>query len=153
MGVRRNFSRGGNVDILLVHIPVANDAMQMDLHKTLYPFYTREKIPHERTRCVCICLKSYSGGVVIEFAKRLYCLSSFTGTAELGFDLNYPQLRFQCHISLSGLKRTSQNLVWNVFYILSNRNAFSFHSLVNVQFWAVSENKSLFQINQQPEHQ
>jgi len=111
MGVRRNFSGGCNVDILLILIQVANDAMQMDLHKTLYPFYTTEKLPHESTRSVCICLKSYSGGVVFKFAMRLYCLSSFAGTVELGFDLNYPQLRLRCHIILSGLKRTSQNLV------------------------------------------
>jgi len=31
----------------------------MDLHKTVYPFYTTEKLPHESTRSVCICLKSY----------------------------------------------------------------------------------------------
>jgi len=94
MGVRRNFLGGGNVDILLLLIQVANEAMQMDLHKTLYPFYTTEKIPHESTHSVYICLKSFSGGVVFQFAERLYCLSSFAGTAELGFDLNYPQLRF-----------------------------------------------------------
>jgi len=25
---------------------IADDAMQMDVHKTLYPFYTTEKTPH-----------------------------------------------------------------------------------------------------------
>ena len=40
MGVRRNFSRGGNVDISRILFEIANDAMQMDLHKMLYPFYT-----------------------------------------------------------------------------------------------------------------
>ena len=25
---------------------IADDAMQMDVHKTLYPFYTRKKMPH-----------------------------------------------------------------------------------------------------------
>ena len=54
----------------------------MDLHKTLYPFYTTKKIPHERTRSVRICLESYSGGAVFKFAKGLY-LSSFTAFAEL----------------------------------------------------------------------
>jgi len=60
--------------------------MQMDLHKTLYPFYTTKKIPHESTRSVRDLKKSYSGGVVLEFAKRLYFLSSYTAFAELGND-------------------------------------------------------------------
>jgi len=30
----------GNVDISLIFFQIANDAMQMDLHKTLYPFHT-----------------------------------------------------------------------------------------------------------------
>jgi len=25
---------------------IADDAMQMDVHKTLYPFYTTKKVPH-----------------------------------------------------------------------------------------------------------
>jgi len=82
MGVRRNLSRGCNVDISLILFKVANDAIQMGLHKTLYPFYTTKKIPHERTRSVRICLESYSGGAVFKFAKGLY-LSSFTAFAEL----------------------------------------------------------------------
>jgi len=69
MGVRRKFSRGVNVDISLSLFQVANDAMQMDLHKTPYPFYTTKKIPHKSTRSVRIFLKSYSCGVVFEFGK------------------------------------------------------------------------------------
>jgi len=72
MGVRRNFSRGEQRLYLLILFQVANDAMQMDLHKTLYPFYTTKKILHESTRSIRIGLKSYSGGVVFEFTKRLY---------------------------------------------------------------------------------
>jgi len=40
MGVHINFFQGGcNVDISLILFQIANDAMQMDLHKMLYPFY------------------------------------------------------------------------------------------------------------------
>jgi len=38
MGVHRNFSRGDNVDFAYLFL-VADDAMQMDVHETLYPFY------------------------------------------------------------------------------------------------------------------
>jgi len=37
MDVRRNFSRVGNVEILLILFRLLT--MQMDVHKTLYPFY------------------------------------------------------------------------------------------------------------------
>jgi len=67
MGVRTNFSRGGNVDISL-----KKDVMSLDLHKTRYPSYTTKKIPHESKRFVRICLNLYSGGVVFVFAKRTY---------------------------------------------------------------------------------
>ena len=50
MGVRRKFAKEGNVDISLVLFQVANDATQMDLHETLYPFYTTKKIPYEHGR-------------------------------------------------------------------------------------------------------
>ena len=43
MGVRKDFFLvGGNVNISLVVLQVANDAIQMVLHKTFYPFYTKE---------------------------------------------------------------------------------------------------------------
>jgi len=34
--------------ILFTHLGgnIADDAMQMDVHKTLYPFYTTKKMPH-----------------------------------------------------------------------------------------------------------
>jgi len=47
MGVRRNFSTGSNADISLILFQVANDAMQMYLQKTLYPFYTTKKFPKQ----------------------------------------------------------------------------------------------------------
>jgi len=49
-----HFPGAGNVDISLILFQVANDAMQMDLHKTLYPFCTTKKISHESTRSVRI---------------------------------------------------------------------------------------------------
>jgi len=72
------FPEGGNVGIVLILFQAANDAMQMDLHKMLYPFCTTKKIPHESTRSIRIILKLYSGRVVFEFAKKLYFLSFFT---------------------------------------------------------------------------
>jgi len=45
MGVGRNFSSGDNVDISLILFQVEDDAMQMDLCKTLYPFYQRSRGP------------------------------------------------------------------------------------------------------------
>jgi len=56
-GRPQKFFQGGNVDISLVLFQVAIDAMQMDFHETLYPFYTTEKIPHESTRSIRIILK------------------------------------------------------------------------------------------------
>jgi len=115
MGVHRNFCRGGNVNISLVLFQVANDAMQMDFHKTLYPFFTTKKIPHESTRSARIFLKCYSGGVVFEFAKdctfchplqlllncgilqyHYYCEQQ---TTESELDLNCPQLRLRCSVA------------------------------------------------------
>ena len=149
MGVRRNFSRGGQRR----HFPYpfsgcercnANGPSQ----NAFYPFYITKKNPHESTRSVRNFLKSYWGGVVLAFAKKLHFLSSFTAFAELGYhpissllwtadnwaelDLNYPQLHVcGAHISLCGLNLTSQNLVWNIFYFMAIRNAFSFHKLFN----------------------
>jgi len=47
MGVRQNFSRGGNVDIYPVWVAI--DAVQMDVHKTFQPFYTTKTMPHVTT--------------------------------------------------------------------------------------------------------
>jgi len=43
MGVRRNFSRGDNVDISLILFQVANNAMQMDLRKRLSLLFLHHK--------------------------------------------------------------------------------------------------------------
>jgi len=73
------------VDILII-IWVTDNAMQMDLHKTLYPFFTAKQIPHEARAPFASFQKSYSSGVVYEFSKRVYLLPSFTAFAELGYN-------------------------------------------------------------------
>jgi len=45
MGVRRNFSRGGQTRYFAYPFHVADDAMQMHVHKTLCPFFTITKMP------------------------------------------------------------------------------------------------------------
>jgi len=45
MGVRRKICGGGKVDILLP-FPVAEDTMQIVVHKALYPFYIAKKMPY-----------------------------------------------------------------------------------------------------------
>jgi len=57
MVVRRKFSRGGQCQHFSHPFQVADDAMHMDVHKTLYPFYTAKKISHESTRSICILVE------------------------------------------------------------------------------------------------
>jgi len=47
MGVRRKFSRRGQRRHIAYPFLVADDAMQTDVHKALYPFYTTTKITHD----------------------------------------------------------------------------------------------------------
>jgi len=47
MGVRRNFSRVGQRPNFADPFQVADDAMQMDVHKALHPFFTTKKITHD----------------------------------------------------------------------------------------------------------
>jgi len=118
----------------------------------------RENFPWKHALCSQF-LKSYSGGVVFEFAKgcafchplQLFLIWSIIQcnyycelqTTQPELDLNYPYLRLRCsHISLCGLNLTSQNLVGNVFYTVAIRNSFSFHKLVTSIFRALSTNKS-----------
>jgi len=44
MGIRRNFSRGGESRHFACPSQAADDTMQMDVHIMLYPFYTTKKI-------------------------------------------------------------------------------------------------------------
>jgi len=45
MGVRKNFSRVGKVDILIVHFMLLTTQIQIDIHITLYFCYTTKKLP------------------------------------------------------------------------------------------------------------
>jgi len=80
MGVRRNFSKGaGNVIILRGYVfLVADVAMQMDVHKTLYCFYTTRKCPVKPRASFASILKPFSSEAVYEFTTKLYFLSSVT---------------------------------------------------------------------------
>jgi len=46
MGVCKNFSKVGKVDILVVHFRLLTIQMQIDVHITLYPCYTTKKMTH-----------------------------------------------------------------------------------------------------------
>ena len=46
MGVRKNFSRVGKVDILVVHFRLLTIQVQIDVHITLYPCRTTKKMTH-----------------------------------------------------------------------------------------------------------
>jgi len=46
MGVRRNISRRGQHRHLAYIFQIADDAMQMDVNKSLYPFYPPKIMPH-----------------------------------------------------------------------------------------------------------
>jgi len=46
MDVRKNFSRVGNVDILVVHFRLLTTQMQIDVHITLYLCNTTKKMTH-----------------------------------------------------------------------------------------------------------
>jgi len=46
MGVLKNFSRVGQVDILVVYFRLLTIQMQIDVHITLYPCYTTKKMSH-----------------------------------------------------------------------------------------------------------
>jgi len=98
------FQGAGKVDISLILFQVANDTMQLDLHKTHYLFYTTKKIPHESRCSGCIFLKSYSGGVVFEFAKRLY----FCRPLQLLLNWGIVQYHYYCEV-----QTTESELVLN----------------------------------------
>jgi len=46
MGVRRNFSRGGQSQNFAYLFQVVDDATQMDVYKTLHLLYTTKKMPN-----------------------------------------------------------------------------------------------------------
>jgi len=45
VGVRRHFP-GGTTSTFYLSLQVPDDAMQVDVHKTFYPFYTTKKMPY-----------------------------------------------------------------------------------------------------------
>jgi len=149
--MRRNFPGGGNLDISLILFLVANDAMQIGLRKTLSTFSTPERKFTKQARapfalfeiiwrwnCFRVCEK------VVLFV-ILYSFCWIGVSSNVIIIVNYRQLSrnwtwttHNCvcgaHISLCGLNPASQNLVWNVFYTLAIRNAFSFHELLVIRF-------------------
>jgi len=52
MGVRRNFSKWGQRRHFACPFQVADDAMQIDVHKTLFPFYTIKKMPYVTVKVI-----------------------------------------------------------------------------------------------------
>jgi len=46
MGVLKNFSMVGKVDISVAHFRLLTIQMQIDVHITLYPCYTTKKMTH-----------------------------------------------------------------------------------------------------------
>jgi len=150
MSVHRNFSRGGNVDISLILFQVANNATQMDLHKTLNLCTHKENSPWKHSlrshfwnriqvelQAIRICEKVLFG--------ILYSFCWIGVTSNIIIIVNCRQLCLNwtwtihnracgAHIRLCGLNLTFQNLVWNVYYTLDIRNAFSFHKLLNIHF-------------------
>jgi len=69
--------------------------MQTNVHQTLYCFYTTKKMPH--MKAFASIMKSFSSGVIYEFATKAYLLPTVTAFAELArihtteseMDLNY----------------------------------------------------------------
>jgi len=114
MGVRRNFSRGGATSTFPLSFFRLRTMQCKWTFMKGFTFSTLKKIHHESTCSIRIFLKSYSGGVVFEFVKRLY--STFCHplqllliwgiiqyhyyceiqTTESEVDLNYPQLCLWC---------------------------------------------------------
>jgi len=63
MGVRRNFSRGGQSRHFAYPFQVVEDATQMDVHKTPHPFYITKKMPNVTATVadsVCFLRKFYT---------------------------------------------------------------------------------------------
>jgi len=68
MGIHRNFSRGGNVNIYLFQ--VADVEMQMDVQNALL-FLHHKKCPTKERAPFAFNLKSFSNRAVYEFATKL----------------------------------------------------------------------------------
>ena len=115
------FQERCSVDIWFILFQVANDAVQMDLNKGFTVSTPQSKFPI----LYGFCWIGVSSSIIITVnCRRL--------------NLNWTWTIHNCicgaHISLCWLNLTSQNLVWNVFYTLAIRNAFSLHKLHNIHF-------------------
>jgi len=92
---------------------VADDSIETDLHKTLYPFHTAKKIPHESMRSICIffeillrwcvrrsglpkgCAFCHLLQLLLNWAIIQYPYYCELQTTEYELGLNYPQ-RLRC---------------------------------------------------------
>jgi len=90
MGFRRNLSRRERRYFAYL-FQVSDVAMQIDVHKTLYCFYTTKKIPPESTRSIRIYFEIFFKWScrLYEFATRVYFLSSVTTFVELAYKCHY----------------------------------------------------------------
>jgi len=77
-GLAEIFQGGGQHGHFAYLFLVAQVAMQMNVLKTLYCFYTTRKMPHESTRSICIYLKSFSGGSVRACHKGVLCIIRYS---------------------------------------------------------------------------
>jgi len=114
--------------------------MQMDVHKTLYCFYTTKKIPHKSTRSNRIYFE-----IILKWSCRLYKFAELEHktryyrelhTNESQMDLNYQQLRLRLSHWSVLVEQNSllKSFVQIVFYTSAIRNAFAFHKLPNIHF-------------------
>jgi len=78
MGVAKIFQGGGQHGHFVYLFLVAQVAMQMNVYKTLYCFYTTKKMPHETRAPLASILKSFSSGPENEFATKVCFASSVT---------------------------------------------------------------------------
>ena len=153
MGVRRNFSRGGQRRHFAYPFSGCETCNANGPSQNALPFLDHEETSpwkHAlrshifeiafRWSCIRVCEK------VVLFCHPLQLLLNWGSlSSNIIIIVNYRQLSLNwswtthncvcdAHISLCELNLSSQNLVWNVFYTLAIRNAFSFHKLVNVHF-------------------
>jgi len=116
--------------------------MKMDVHKTLYCFYTTTKIYHESKRSFAYVLKSFSSGVVGYTSLPQRCTLGQLLQLLLNWRINvviivnYQKLRLRrSHLSvLVEQNSLLKSFIRIVFYNSAIRNAFAFHKLLNIHF-------------------
>jgi len=70
MGVSKNFSRVGKVDILVDHFRLLTTQMQVDVHITLYPCYITKKMAH--VTATVPKLRFVGSSVSFQFSHRMF---------------------------------------------------------------------------------